>query len=105
MPSYIMVVLTKPTEGQDAQYNDWYTNTHIPEVCDIPGITAGERWKVVPEFCMSQPPRPYLAIYEIEADDAGSVMQELMRRAESGEMQMSDALDLESAMYWIYEKI
>lgn len=105
MPRYNMVVLTNPTEGKDAEYNEWYNNTHIPEVCDIPGMVAGERFKVMPELCMNQPPRPYLAIYEIEADDAGSVLQELTRRAESGEMNMSDALDVDNAIFWIYEKI
>ena len=69
---YIMVVSTNPTDGKEAEYNDWYDNIHIPDVCDVPGMVGGERWKAVPELCMSQPPRPYLAIYEIESDNPGT---------------------------------
>ena len=46
MPKAIMFVQSRPSAAdREDKYNDWYTNTHIPEVLDIPGITrhAGSR--------------------------------------------------------------
>jgi hypothetical protein len=32
MPKHLMLVLTNPVEGKDAEYNEWYTNTHLPDI-------------------------------------------------------------------------
>ena len=45
MPKAIMFVQSKPSSpDREDEYNDWYTNTHLPEVLDIPGITAARRF-------------------------------------------------------------
>ena len=46
MPKAIMFVQSRPSSpDREDEYNDWYTNTHLPEVLDIPGITAARRFK------------------------------------------------------------
>ena len=41
MPKGIMFVQSRPsTPGRDDEYNNWYSNEHIPEVLAIDGITA-----------------------------------------------------------------
>jgi len=39
-----LIVFTNPVEGRDDEYNDWYTNTHLPDVLKIPGITGAQRF-------------------------------------------------------------
>src|SRR3546814_16369245 len=39
----LYIVLTNATPGDDEQFNDWYTNTHIPDVLAVPGFVAAQR--------------------------------------------------------------
>ena len=46
MPRALYIVNSRPSAPErEDEYNDWYTNTHLPEVLDIPGITAARRFK------------------------------------------------------------
>lgn len=104
MAKYVMVVPSAAKEGQDAEYNTWYDNQHIHDICALPGVTSGTRFTAVPEASMNPPPTSYLTIYEIETDDIGATMAEMGRRAQAGQMPLSDALDLDSAKVWIYQR-
>jgi hypothetical protein len=70
MAKYIMLALNGPTEGQEEAYNDWYSDTHVPELLNIPGIVSARRFKTV----QSNLQWPYVAAYEIETDDLQTVM-------------------------------
>jgi hypothetical protein len=87
--------------GREADYNDWYDKTHIPDLLAIPGVASAQRYAASPTS-LNSPPSAYLAIYEIEADDPATVMQELMRRGASGEMSRTDAIDPASANLWLW---
>ena len=102
MGKFLMVVTSGAKDGRDAEYNDWYDTTHLHDICSIPGVTSGRRYDAIPQSPNPQP-APYLAIYEIEADDPGTVMGEMMRRAQAGEFVMSDALNIEQAQIWLYK--
>ena len=46
MPKAIMLVQSKPWHpDREDEYNDWYSNTHIPEVCAVDGIVSARRYK------------------------------------------------------------
>lgn len=104
MTKFIMVVTSAAKDGRDDEYNTWYDNEHIHDICAIPGVVSGKRYDAVPVTPNPQP-APYLAIYEIEvdADNPGPVLQEMMKKAEAGEMSMTDALDQSSAQIWMYK--
>lgn len=102
MPKFLMVVTSGAKDGRDAEYNDWYDSKHIHEICAIPGVTSGRRYDAA-QPSPNGHPAPYLAIYEIEAEDPAVVLGEMMRRSQSGEMSMSEALDAESAQIWMYQ--
>lgn len=103
MGRYVLVVPSSAQEGRDNDYNEWYNNQHIHDICAIPGVKSGRRF--VPSAASPMPPPAnYLAIYEIETDDIGAVMGEMYRRSQAGEMPMTDALDLESAKMWVFEQ-
>jgi len=104
MSKFIMVVTSSAKEGRDDEYNDWYDNEHIHDICSIPGVISGKRFEAVPVTPNEQPAK-YLAIYEIEvdADNPGPVLGAMMQKAEAGEMSVSDSLDSESAQIWMYK--
>jgi hypothetical protein len=101
MAKFMMVVASSAQPGRDDDYNEWYDTDHIHEICALPGVISGKRYTAAPS--PNEVPGQYLALYEIETDDLTSVMAEMGRRAATGEMSMSDALDRDSAKMWFYE--
>ncbi len=102
MSSYILVVPSSAKPGEDGAYNAWYDEVHLRDVCAIPGVTGGRRY--TPDSASPNPAEAdYLAIYEIETDDPGAVIAELGRRAQSGEMTISPALDVATARMTLFK--
>jgi hypothetical protein len=85
------VVKSKPVEGREAEFNDWYDNHHVPDVLAVPGFVAAQRFRAD----AAAPGHPYLAIYEIEGD-ARAAMEALTSAVRNG-MYMSDALESSDA--------
>jgi hypothetical protein len=98
-----LIVYTNAAEGRDAEYNSWYTNTHLDEVLQVPGIVAAQRF-AVSDVKMEPPSTPshrYLAIYEIEGPPS-DVVDALL--AASATMNISSAL-ADDARVTLYEPI
>jgi hypothetical protein len=81
MAKGIMVVQSEPVDpAHEDEFNDWYDNTHIPEITAVPGFVSARRYKV--HGAAAGP--SYLAIYEIEADDLMAPAKELRARRTQG---------------------
>lgn len=66
MTQNLFFVYTNPlSDAQDAEFNDWYTNTHLGEIVAIPGFLAATRYRVAGAGADGARHR-YLAIYELE---------------------------------------
>jgi hypothetical protein len=91
MPKFKMLVLSNAADGRDEEFNRWYDDVHLPDVFKVPGVTGAERYRM-----RSGDGWKYLAIYELECDDPAAVEQELMARAGTDAMQMTDAFDMQS---------
>lgn len=103
MNSYKLVVMSRPVEGREDEYNDWYSNQHLGDVLRIPGFANAQRFKVKGSPIAGEA-WEYLAIYEIEDSEPQTVLEELGRRAGGEQMPMSAALD--SELYCVlYEPI
>jgi len=97
----LMLVLSNPTAGDDDEFNEWYDSTHVPEVLSVPGVVAAKRYDLAPietpEVEGMEAPAPpahrYLAVYELDRD-GNEVMGDLVGRILSGEMTMSETLDM-----------
>jgi hypothetical protein len=96
------VVLTNPIEGEDDTFNKWYDSTHVPEVLDVPGVVAAQRYDLaelkIPddEDLPAQLPPPthrYLVIYELDREPE-AVMAEFLKRVMSGKLSLGETLDL-----------
>jgi len=88
-----MVVESGPADAErEAEYNEWYSGTHIPEISSIPGFVSARRYKIREADRDRSTKASYLAIYELEADDIGQPLAELATRSAAGRMGRSDAL-------------
>jgi hypothetical protein len=96
------VVLTNPIEGEEDTFNKWYDSTHVPEVLDVPGVIAAQRYDLaelkIPddEDLPAQLPPPthrYLVIYELDREPE-AVMAEFLKRVMSGKLSLGETLDL-----------
>jgi hypothetical protein len=53
--------------NREEEFNNWYANTHIPDMLQVPGMISATRWEAAePKSNMK---RKYLALYEFETDD------------------------------------
>jgi hypothetical protein len=89
MAKYKLLVLSDAVAGRDDEFNQWYDKVHLPDVFKVPGVVGASRFRL-----RSGGKWRYLAIYELDCEDPAAVEQELMKRAGSGQMTMSDAFDL-----------
>ncbi len=106
MATHRLIVFTEPKPGQEAAYNKWYDEIHLKEVLETEGFVAAQRFEIAPSQIGetgANTPKRYLAIYEIEADNIDVALEKL--NAGSGTMNMSDALDLDSASAIAYSAI
>lgn|SRR3546814_2154827 len=103
MGEYKLVVLTRPVEGREDEFNDWYTNQHLDDVLAIPGFTAAQRFKI-----KGAPVSPtsweYFAVYEVDHEDPQSVLDDMMSRVGTDKMPMSEAM-AEDLYCVLYEEI
>lgn len=52
---------------REDEFNGWYSNTHIPDMLQVPGMISATRWAAAePKKGLR---RKYLALYEFETDD------------------------------------
>src|SRR5260370_40373118 len=77
MAQDIFVVLTNPIEGEDEAFNKWYDAQHVPELLDVPGVVAAQRYDIAEvnflddQDLPAQLPPPthrYLVIYALDND-------------------------------------
>lgn len=102
MKNYKLVVMSRPVAGKEDQYNDWYQNQHLHDVTDIDSIQSAQRFKLVRSLNGQEFP-PYLAIYDIEADDVEDALRDIKRRARTEQMPIDEAL-ADDAVGLIYEE-
>ena len=105
MAKYTFVVLTNPTEGKEAEYNQWYNGQHIPDVLNVPGFVAAQRFKLADAQMGKNNPYKYLALYEIESDDLAGALKALQSRTGTDDMIMSDAIDLKNVGAYIFSAV
>ncbi|OGO40445.1 MAG: hypothetical protein A2147_08745 [Chloroflexi bacterium RBG_16_57_8] len=60
------------------EYNDWYSNTHVPDMLQVPGMIRATRWEAAePKKGMK---RQYLAPYEFETDNIDEFNKEVAKQ-------------------------
>jgi hypothetical protein len=72
MARHVFLVFSTALPGRDAEFNQWYDQTHIFEALTSPGFVAAQRFRIADTQVMpsteSKLP-PYVTIYELDTDD------------------------------------
>lgn len=81
MAKHILLALTNPVEGRDAEFNDWYNSVAYPTYKSLPGLVPLGRFKAVDvphmfPFEMDNQFQ-YLSMYYFEAEDAVAFMAQI----------------------------
>lgn len=103
MPKFKMIALTKPVAGREAEFNDWYQNVHLPQVCALPGVQSARRYKEAAAL-QNGDDRNYLAIYDLETDDIGQTLTAFGEAGAAGKLTQSDAADMAGAYTVIFSE-
>ena len=102
MARYNIVVLSNAVEGREAEFNEWYTKTHIMDLLKCPGVITAQRFQTVESQSPNAAQR-YMARYEVETNDLAATMAEIQGRLGGPKMPMTDAFDLKSAVFLVME--
>jgi len=105
MPDYAYVVLSAPVSGRENEYHSWYSDRHLRDVMAVPGFVSAQRFRLVDPTAEGAPRQPYMAIYTMRTDTPEALLETLRALVESGQMEMSDALDQENLVTILYEAI
>jgi hypothetical protein len=94
MPKGILLVETLPRDPADLDgYHAWYDGPHLDEVLRVEGIVAARRFAPVPlGGGEGDGEGPYVAVYEIEADDLAAVVARLRAAAAASTAPAADVL-------------
>lgn len=105
MPRYNLIAFTNAVPGRDEEFNDWYTDIHLPDVLRLPGVQAAQRFRLSGTQLRPGPhPWEYMAVYEIEIDDLSMTLGRLRAVSGTEEMPLSPALQ-DQRMVWIFEPV
>ena len=102
MGKYVLLASSGIRKGQEKEFAVWHDTIHTPDVLAVPGVVAARRLSPHPA---TPAPTRHLMIYEIDADDPVSVLAEIGRRVQSGEMVISPTSDPEGAGMVLYEVV
>ncbi|HVQ98732.1 MAG TPA: hypothetical protein VMS16_08020 [Mycobacterium sp.] len=90
MPKGIMYVASLPVSpDKEADYHDWYNETHLAELSKIDGIVSARR------FAPTDGEGPFIAIYELDSDNLDGVLERMGELAASGQMSSLEFLSLD----------
>lgn len=88
-----LIALTNPIPGKEAEFHDWYQNTHLRELVAFEGVEGAQRYKLVAKL-IGADANQWLAIYDIETDDPGALLARMGQAAASGTLTQGTASDM-----------
>lgn len=94
-PAMLLAWTSPIDEASDAEFNEWYVSTHVPEIrAAIPEVTSAHRYRLVNPGETASSPVRYLAAYEIDTDDVASSAAKLAAAMAGGHFNMTTTLDV-----------
>lgn len=95
MARAVLLAWSNPVEGREAEFQDWYDNTHIPELRALaPSMTTVNRYRLADVGQdSSEKVHRFLTVYELDTTDVASVMGAIDQGASAGKLHMSSTLD------------
>jgi hypothetical protein len=106
----IVLVFSAPASpDREDEYNQWYDDVHLKEVLAVDGFVDGRRYELDPD--QPRPPapgtplavQPYVAVYEVEAEQVSDAAAALAAALPS--MHMSSAISLDPRPTTVYYRL
>jgi hypothetical protein len=94
LPQWLLVVDVAVAESAEPAWNQWYTETHLPEILACPQFIRAARYVSDPGGGAD---RRYLTIYELESGDAMKSREFAARR---GWAQFASYVDATVRPFW-----
>src|SRR5262252_7788554 len=93
---YVMLVFANPIPGKEGEFNDWYTNTHMGDLVQLPGWMGAQRFRIITSVI----PRPsvagyshgYLIIWDLEDNEANAALARMTAAIAGGKSRLGAAL-------------
>jgi hypothetical protein len=89
MPKAVLLSFTGVADpAREAEFDEWYDNVHLVEVCGTPGIVSARRFRasaVQRPGLVGELPK-YLTMYEFDTEDVQASMDALQSRVQAGEV-------------------
>ena len=94
MARFHYAVLSRAVPGREEEFVAWYRDRHMADVLRMPGVVAGKliRLDFQRVYELDAPEWTLLTLYELEGDDATSIIDSIRAASGSDAMPMSDAL-------------
>lgn len=98
-PRTLLLVGTNPVADHEDEYDEWYSNVHIPEILAIPGFESAQRFVLNPGRRQGElPPQRFFALYEFSGD--AELLRDTLRTASrANAITTSQAVDRKTLMY------
>jgi hypothetical protein len=94
MPRFTYAVLSRAVPGREEEFVAWYRDRHFADVLKMPGVVGGKLVSLDFQrvYGLETPQWTLLTLYELEGDDAATVIDSIRAASGSDDMPMSDAL-------------
>jgi hypothetical protein len=94
---YVFLVFANPIPGKEAEFNDWYTNTHMGDLVQLQGWMGAQRFRIV----TSVSPRPsetgyghgYLIVWDLEDTEANAALSRMTAAIAGGKSRRGAGFD------------
>jgi hypothetical protein len=90
---HALFVFSNPLTGRDAEFNGWYDTRHIPDVLDVPGFVAAQRFVFTEAQIGSPLAFRYAVRFDLETATPAASVHELGNRLRSGVAKRGPAFD------------
>jgi hypothetical protein len=108
MPITNLLVYTNPVPGRDGDFNEWYDNTHVPQILALPMVVSAQRFRLSPtgvdgteagSLVDSTAPlaHRYLAVYEVTGDPTAAVTA-ITNGCIDGSIELHESFDVANAL-------
>jgi hypothetical protein len=103
-----LLTFTKPVEGQEEKFDEWYETIHVPQILQLPMVASAQRFKIRAigldeadrgEVSVggSQVSHGWLAIYEVTGDPKVAV-KTMIEKCADGTVYLDPSFDAEATV-------
>lgn len=95
MPRFQYVILSQAHPGREEEFETWYREQHLKDVCQVPGVVSGRllRMDFQKTYELDVPQWQLMTIYELEGDDPAALVEAIRSRSGTEAMPSTDALN------------